>query len=97
MFPSRSIFAAASVALAASGAQAQISDGVVKIGVLSDMSSLYSDIGGGGSVVAARLAIGDFPTKGMKVELISADHLNKPDVGSSIARQWYEIGRASCR
>jgi branched-chain amino acid transport system substrate-binding protein len=88
----RSIYALALAALA-SGAQAQISGGVVKIGVLSDMSSLYSDIGGGGSVVAARLAIEDFaPAKhGMKVELVSADHLNKPDVGSSIARQWYDV------
>src|SRR5437773_8725788 len=93
MFPSRSIFAAASLALAASGAQAQISDGVVKIGVLSDMSSLYSDIGGGGSAVAARMAIADFPTKGMKIELLSADNLNKPDVGSSIARQWYDVDK----
>ena len=71
MFSNRSIFAAAPLAVAASLAQAQISDGVVKIGVLSDMSSLYSDIGGGGSVVAARMAIADFPTKGMKVELLS--------------------------
>src|SRR5213596_1378066 len=93
MFPSRSIFAAASLAFAASGAQAQISDGVVKIGVLSDMSSLYSDIGGGGSAVAARMAIADFPTKGMKVELLSADHLNKPDVGAAIARQWYDVDK----
>src|SRR5207249_5764024 len=65
----------------------------VKIGVLSDMSSLYSDIGGGGSTVAARMAIADFPTKGLKVELLSADHLNKPDVGSSIARQWYDVDK----
>jgi branched-chain amino acid transport system substrate-binding protein len=86
---------ALAVALTASGARAQISDGVVKIGVLSDMSSLYSDIGGGGSAVAARMAIDDFaPAKhGMKVELISADHLNKPDVGSSIARQWYDVDK----
>src|SRR2546426_9315642 len=93
MFSKRSIFAAASLALVASLAQAQISDGVVKIGVLSDMSSLYSDIGGGGSAVAARMAIADFPAKGMKVELLSADHLNKPDVGSSIARQWYDVDK----
>src|SRR5213082_1907222 len=93
MFFKRSCFAAASLALAASGAQAQISDGVVKIGVLPDMSSLYSDIGGSGSVVAARMAIADFPTKAMKVELVSADHLNKPDVGSSIARQWYDVDK----
>jgi branched-chain amino acid transport system substrate-binding protein len=77
----------------ASGAQAQISGGVVKIGVLSDMSSLYSDIGGGGSVVAARMAVEDYTKmhKGLKVEIVSADHLNKPDVGSSIARQWYDV------
>jgi branched-chain amino acid transport system substrate-binding protein len=91
-----SFFVSASLALAAfaiQNAQAQISGGVVKIGVLSDMSSLYSDIGGGGSVVAARLAIDDFaPAKhGMKVGLVSADHLNKPDVGSNIARQWYDV------
>jgi branched-chain amino acid transport system substrate-binding protein len=91
----RNVFIAASLALAAPAAHAQISDGVVKIGVLSDMSSLYSDIGGGGSAVAARLAVDDFaPAKhGMKVELISADHLNKPDVGSSIARQWYDVDK----
>ncbi len=78
MFSKRSVFVAVSLALAGA-AQAQISDGVVKIGVLSDMSSLYSDIGGGGSVVAARMAIEDFGAakKGMKVELLSADHLNK--------------------
>src|SRR5499427_9231009 len=90
-FP-RSMFALALVAFA-SGAQAQISGGVVKIGVLSDMSSLYSDIGGGGSVVAARMAVEDYTKlhKGLKVEIVSADHLNKPDVGSSIARQWYDV------
>src|SRR6266581_2787887 len=94
MFSKRSVFVAVSLALAGA-AQAQISDGVVKIGVLSDMSSLYSDIGGGGSVVAARMAIEDFGAakKGMKVELLSADHLNKPDVGSSIARQWYDVDK----
>jgi len=90
-FP-RSMFALALLACA-SGAQAQISGGVVKIGVLSDMSSLYSDIGGGGSVVAARMAVEDYTKmhKGLKVEIVSADHLNKPDVGSSIARQWYDV------
>jgi branched-chain amino acid transport system substrate-binding protein len=89
---SRSMFALALVACA-SGAQAQISGGVVKIGVLSDMSSLYSDIGGGGSIVAARMAVEDYTKahKGLKIEIVSADHLNKPDVGSSIARQWYDV------
>jgi branched-chain amino acid transport system substrate-binding protein len=93
----RSLFTAAPLALAAafaaSGAQAQISGGVVKIGVLSDMSSLYSAVGGPGSVVAARMAVEDFGAakKGMKVEIVSADHQNKADVGSQIARQWYDV------
>jgi len=88
----RKLTAAVALAFAASGAHAQVSDGVVKIGVLSDMSSLYSDIGGPGSVVAARMAVEDFGAakKGMKVEIVSADHQNKPDVGSAIARQWYD-------
>ncbi|HZR70522.1 MAG TPA: ABC transporter substrate-binding protein [Burkholderiales bacterium] len=83
---------AVALLLAAAGAQAQISGGVVKIGVLSDMSSLYSDIGGPGSVAAARMAVEDFaPAKhGLKVEIVSADHQNKPDVGSAIARNWYD-------
>ena len=92
---SRASLFIAAVALAASGAQAQISDGIVKIGVLTDMSSLYSDITGSGSATAARMAVEDFaPAKhGMKVDLITADHLNKPDVGSSIARQWYDVDK----
>jgi branched-chain amino acid transport system substrate-binding protein len=67
----------------------------VKIGVLSDMSSLYADIGGPGSVAAAKMAIADF-TKAhpdVKVELVSADHQNKPDVGTSIANQWYDVDK----
>src|SRR6058998_4192607 len=80
------------VALACGAAQAQYSDGVVKIGVMTDMSGLYADITGPGSVVAARMAVEDFGAakKGMKVEIVFADHQNKPDVGSSIARQWYD-------
>ena len=78
--------------LAAGAAQAQISDNVIKIGVLSDMSSLYTDLAGAGSVAAARMAVEDsgIEKRGYKVEFISADHQNKPDVGSSIARQWYD-------
>src|SRR5262245_6952396 len=76
-------------------AQAQISDGVVKIGVLSDMSSLYADIGGPGSVAAAKMAVEDYGAdkKGLKVEIVSADHQNKPDVGSAITRQWYDTDK----
>src|SRR3954470_23666300 len=86
---------AVALALGASGANAQVSDGIIKIGVLTDMSSLYADIGGPGSVVGARMAVEDFGAakKGMKVEIISADHQNKPDVGSSIARQWYDVDK----
>src|ERR1043166_6711612 len=88
----RKLAIVAAIASAAGAAHAQVSDGVIKIGVLTDMSSLYADIGGPGSVAAARLAVEDFGAakKGMKVEIVSADHQNKPEVGSSIARQWYD-------
>jgi len=81
--------------LVAGTAQAQISDGVVKIGVLSDMSSLYADLDGAGSVLAATMAVEDFgaAAKGIKVEIISADHQNKPDVGSAVARQWFDTDK----
>ena len=80
------------VALASSPAYAQYTDGVVKIGVLTDMSSLYADNGGPGSVAAAKLAVADFGTdaKGIKAEIISADHQNKPDLASSIASAWFD-------
>src|SRR3954465_2219105 len=85
----------AAIAMAMSPAHAQISDGVIKIGVLNDQSSLYADISGQGGAVAARMAVEDFGAakKGMKVEVISADHQNKPEVGSSIARQWYDVDK----
>jgi len=91
----RALGLAAAVVLAAGTAQAQVSDGVIKIGVLTDMSSLYTDLGGQGSVVAAKMAVEDFgaAAKGMKVEIVSADHQNKPDVGSAIARQWYDADK----
>ena len=82
--------AAAAVALSAGGAAAQ-SGGPVKIGVLNDMSGLYADIGGKGSVEAAKMAAEDAgPVLGQPVQVISGDHQNKPDVGSNIARQWYD-------
>ena len=85
--------AALAAALACGGANAQQVN--VKIGVLSDMSSLYSDIGGAGSVVAAKLAIADFTkaNPNVKVELISGDHQNKPDIGSQLANQWYDVDK----
>jgi branched-chain amino acid transport system substrate-binding protein len=76
-------------------AEAQISDGVVKIGILNDQSGTYADLAGPGSVVAARMAVEDFGAakKGLKVEIVSADHQNKPDVGSQIARQWFDVDK----
>ena len=88
--------AAAAVALSIGGAQAQQwSDGTIKIGVMNDMSGLYADIAGPGSVTAARMAIEDFgaAAKGLKVEVVGADHQNKPDVGSTIARTWYDVDK----
>jgi branched-chain amino acid transport system substrate-binding protein len=75
------------------GTAAQAEDINVKLGVLNDMSSLYADISGPGSVIAAKMAVEDFnpAAHGMKVEIISADHQNKPDVGSNIARQWFDV------
>ncbi|MGF9758717.1 ABC transporter substrate-binding protein [Microvirga sp. 0TCS3.31] len=77
-------------ALAMTGAaQAQTS---VKLGVLNDRSGVYSDLTGEGSVIAARMAAEDFKAaeKGIKVDIVAADHQNKPDIGAGIARQWYD-------
>jgi branched-chain amino acid transport system substrate-binding protein len=84
---------AAGVALAAPcAARAQISDDVVKIGVLTDMSSLYADATGKGSLAAVQMAVAGYggKVKGKPVEVVYADHQNKPDVGVSIARNWYD-------
>jgi branched-chain amino acid transport system substrate-binding protein len=79
------------VMLACAAASAQQVN--VKIGVLSDMSSLYSDVGGPGSTAAAKLAIADFTkaNPNVKVELVSGDHQNKPDIGSQMANQWFDV------
>ncbi|MCG5235908.1 ABC transporter substrate-binding protein [Xanthobacter oligotrophicus] len=84
------LVAAALCGLMAGGARAE--DTTVKLGVLNDMSGVYADISGPGSVVAAQMAAQDFmaKNKGFKVEVVGADHQNKPDVGSSIARKWYD-------
>jgi branched-chain amino acid transport system substrate-binding protein len=78
--------------LAAGAAQAQVSDDVVKIGILNDQSGLYADVSGPGGVVAARMAVEDFGGKvlGKPVEVVFADHQNKPDVGLAIANQWID-------
>ena len=91
----RGICIAAALALAAGAAHAQITDGVIKIGVMNDQSGTYADLAGPGSVVAARMAVEDFGAakKGLKVEILVADHQNKPEVGSSIARQWFDVDK----
>jgi branched-chain amino acid transport system substrate-binding protein len=84
------IVAAGIAAVTAGGAAAQTTP--VKIGVLTDMSSLYSDITGPGALAAVQMAVDDFggTVAGMPIEIVSADHQNKPDVGADIARQWYD-------
>ena len=77
---------------AAAPAQAQISGDVIRIGVITDMSSVYADIGGQGSVEAIRMAIAEMggAIGGKKIEVISADHQNKPDVAATKAREWFD-------
>ncbi|SCU75381.1 ABC-type transporter, periplasmic component [Cupriavidus necator] len=79
-------------ATASAADPAPISDGVVKIGVLTDMSSIFSDIGGKGSVVAAQMAVDDFGGKvlGAPIQVVSADHQNKTDVAATLARGWFD-------
>ncbi len=83
------------VAFAPNGVFAQSNDGPVKIGVLSDMSGLYADLGGPGSVEAAKMAIEDIGGKvlGKPVEIVTGDHQNKPDVGANITRQWFDVDK----
>jgi branched-chain amino acid transport system substrate-binding protein len=85
----RYVLSALAVMAMAGAAQAQTS---VKLGVLNDRSGVYSDLTGEGSVIAARMAAEDFKAteKGIKVDIVAADHQNKPDIGASIARQWYD-------
>jgi branched-chain amino acid transport system substrate-binding protein len=76
-------------------AAAQMTDNVVKIGVLNDQSGLYADLGGQGSVDAAKMAVEDFGGKvnGVPIEVVGADHQNKPDIGSGIATKWYDVDK----
>lgn len=85
--------AASVMALSAGSAVAQYKGGPIKIGILNDATGVYADIGGSGSVWAAKKAVEDFgaAAKGMKVEVVAADHQNKPDIGASIARRWIDV------
>lgn len=85
----------AALAMGAGPALAQVSDGVVKIGILNDQSGVYADFGGRWSYEAALMAAEDFGGEvlGAKIEIVTADHQNKPDVASNIARQWYDVDK----
>jgi len=88
--------AALALAMACGAARAEISDNVVRIGVLTDMSGAYSDLAGPGAVLAANMAVEDFVAKqkpSFKVELVSADHQNKGDIASNKAREWFDRGQ----
>src|SRR6202789_1012117 len=89
-----SLLLGTAVSLSATGfASAQ--DKTVKIGALSDQSGLYADLGGPGSTLAAQMAIEDsgLTAKGWKIDIISGDHQNKPDIGTAIARQWFDVDK----
>jgi branched-chain amino acid transport system substrate-binding protein len=86
------LFGLAAAIVGVGAAKAQVSDDVVRIGVLNDQSNVYADLGGQGSVIAARMAIEDVGGKvlGKPVEMLVADHQSKADIGASIARQWFD-------
>jgi len=88
----KTIFVAAALAAALAAGPVLAGDISVKLGVLNDRSGLYADLTGEGSVIAAQMAVEDFNAadKGIAVEIISADHQNRPDVASNIARQWFD-------
>lgn len=75
-----------------SAQQGKLSDDVVKIGVLTDMSGVYADYGGPGALTAAKMAVEDFGGKmfGKNIEVVNADHQNKPDIAKSVTQQWFD-------
>jgi branched-chain amino acid transport system substrate-binding protein len=89
-----SLLVGTALTLAVAGA-AMADDKVVKIGALSDQSGLYADLGGPGSTLAAQMAVEDsgLTAKGWKIDIISGDHQNKPDIGTAIARQWFDVDK----
>src|SRR5688572_32488144 len=96
MSPTRYLFACAtalSLAVAAGPAHAQISGDVVRIGVLTDMNSIYADINGMGAVEAARMAVEDFggTVLGKKIDLVFADTQNKADIGVAVGGRWFDV------
>ena len=86
------VAAFAALLLTSVAGRAEIAKDTIKIGVLTDMSSLYADLSGAGAVEAAKMAVADAggAVNGKKIEIVSADHQNKPDVATSIARKWFD-------
>jgi branched-chain amino acid transport system substrate-binding protein len=86
------VAALAALLLTSAAGRAEITKDTIRIGVLTDMSSLYADLSGAGAVEAARMAVADVngTLNGKKIEIVSADHQNKPDVATSIARKWFD-------
>src|SRR3569623_1147 len=89
-----SLLLGTALAVTAAGA-AFAQDKTVKSGALSDQSGLYADLGGPGSTLAAQMAVEDsgLTGKGWKIDIISGDHQNKPDIGTAIARQWFDVDK----
>ena len=95
MRPLSALFLSFLASVYSGAADAQISDNLVRIGVLGDLSGVYADFGGPGNVVAARMAVEDFGGKvfGKPIEVIAADHQSKADIGAAIARQWFDADK----
>jgi ABC-type branched-subunit amino acid transport system substrate-binding protein len=93
----RNLIASASAAALPARARAQSGNSnTIRIGVLSDMAGPYRDISGPGGVACVRQAIQDFGDHGFKVEVVAADHQNRPDIASNIARQWFDRDAVDC-
>ena len=91
----RTLALAGAVALTAGAAHAAMTDNVVKVGVLGDQSGLYADVSGQGAVIAARIAAEEAggKVKGVPIQIVSADHQNKADIGSNVTRQWIDVDK----
>jgi branched-chain amino acid transport system substrate-binding protein len=89
------VFFGVAIGLHGTRGVAQVSDGIVRIGVINDQSGLYADLGGPGSVVAARMAIEEAGGEvlGKPVDLVFADHQNKADIGAAVARKWFDVDK----
>ena len=90
----KAVISSAALLAAVLPAMGQISDNKVKIGILTESTGVYADLAGSGSIVAAKMAVEDFGGKvnGLPIEIVSANHQNKPDIAANIAKEWYDVG-----